>query len=167
MTIFAYIAAVWLIAGGAAMFWQRSRRFGTVAMTVLYGIFVLFPLPPLLHSAALPRISSGCLHRCRGQGLRTGNPFCRSSDRLDVADQAGLCVAEDGSSRSGDLWILLDLFRPWEPDGHLGGGSLSPAAPKELPLYRSISRVCLHAPRDTRRKAMSFEIWKPSLSNSP
>lgn len=46
-TIFAYIAAVWLSAGGAAMLWQRSRRFGAAALTILYGIFVLFPLPRL------------------------------------------------------------------------------------------------------------------------
>lgn len=45
MTISAYIAAVWLIAGGAAMLWQRSRRFGAGALSFLYGIFVLFPLP--------------------------------------------------------------------------------------------------------------------------
>lgn len=46
-TTFAYIATVWLIAGGAAMLWQRSRRFGAAALTILYGIFVLFPLPRL------------------------------------------------------------------------------------------------------------------------
>ena len=45
--IFAYIAAVWLIAGGAAMLWRTSLRFGAAALTVLYGIFVLFPLPRL------------------------------------------------------------------------------------------------------------------------
>lgn len=51
--ILAYIAAVWLIAGGAAMLWRTSLprhpslRFGAAALTVLYGIFVLFPLPRL------------------------------------------------------------------------------------------------------------------------
>jgi len=45
VTIFAYIAAVWLIAGGAAMLWRRSVRLGAAALAVLYGIFVLFPLP--------------------------------------------------------------------------------------------------------------------------
>jgi uncharacterized membrane protein YphA (DoxX/SURF4 family) len=44
-TVFAYIAAIWLIAGGAAMLWQRSAQFGAAALTILYGIFVLFPLP--------------------------------------------------------------------------------------------------------------------------
>jgi hypothetical protein len=45
MTIFAYIAAVWLIAGGAALLWQRSLPFGAGALAILYAIFVLFPLP--------------------------------------------------------------------------------------------------------------------------
>jgi hypothetical protein len=45
VTIFACIAAVWLIAGGAAMLWQRSERFGAAALAILYGIFIFFPLP--------------------------------------------------------------------------------------------------------------------------
>jgi uncharacterized membrane protein YphA (DoxX/SURF4 family) len=47
LTILAYIAAIWLIAGGAAMLWSRTRRFGAAALGILYGIFVLFPLPRL------------------------------------------------------------------------------------------------------------------------
>lgn len=45
MKIIGYVAAVWLIAGGAAMLRRRSLRFGAAALTILYGIFVLFPLP--------------------------------------------------------------------------------------------------------------------------
>jgi uncharacterized membrane protein YphA (DoxX/SURF4 family) len=45
VTVFAYIAAIWLIAGGAAMLWRRSERFGAAALAILYGIFILFPLP--------------------------------------------------------------------------------------------------------------------------
>jgi hypothetical protein len=41
----AYIAAIWLIVGGAALFWHKGRRFGAAALTILYGIFVFFPLP--------------------------------------------------------------------------------------------------------------------------
>ena len=39
------IAAVWLIAGGAAILWHRTARFGAAALAILYGIFILFPLP--------------------------------------------------------------------------------------------------------------------------
>lgn len=48
MTIVAYVAAVWLIVGGTALLWRRSLRVGAVALTILYGIFVLFPLPRLI-----------------------------------------------------------------------------------------------------------------------
>jgi hypothetical protein len=47
VTIFAYIAALWLIAGGAAMLWRNSERFGAAALAILYGIFTGFPLPRL------------------------------------------------------------------------------------------------------------------------
>jgi uncharacterized membrane protein len=48
VTIFAYIAALWLIVGGAAILWPRSLRFGAAALTSLYGIFIVFPLPRLV-----------------------------------------------------------------------------------------------------------------------
>lgn len=44
-TVIAYIFAVWLIVGGAAILWRRCMRFGAAALTILYGTFVLFPLP--------------------------------------------------------------------------------------------------------------------------
>jgi uncharacterized membrane protein len=47
VTIFAYIAAIWLIVGGVAILWRRSLGFGAAALTILYGIFMLFPLPRL------------------------------------------------------------------------------------------------------------------------
>jgi uncharacterized membrane protein YphA (DoxX/SURF4 family) len=47
VTIAAYIAAVWLIAGGSAMLWRQSARFGAAALAILYGIFTVFPLPRL------------------------------------------------------------------------------------------------------------------------
>lgn len=37
--IMAYIAAVLLIAGGAAIVWRRTARFGAVALAILYCIF--------------------------------------------------------------------------------------------------------------------------------
>jgi uncharacterized membrane protein YphA (DoxX/SURF4 family) len=45
VTAFAYIAALWLIAGGAAILWRRTEQFGAAALAILYGIFALFPLP--------------------------------------------------------------------------------------------------------------------------
>jgi hypothetical protein len=48
VTIFAYVAAIWLVVGGSATLWRKSFRFGVAALTILYGIFVVFPLPRLL-----------------------------------------------------------------------------------------------------------------------
>jgi len=43
--IFAYIAAIWLVVAGAALLWRTSRRIAAASLAILYGIFVLFPLP--------------------------------------------------------------------------------------------------------------------------
>jgi uncharacterized membrane protein len=45
VTVFACIAALWLIAGGAAILWRRTEHFGAAALAILYGLFILFPLP--------------------------------------------------------------------------------------------------------------------------
>ncbi len=43
--ILACLAAIWLIAGGAAILWRRTARSGAVALTVLYAIFGTFSFP--------------------------------------------------------------------------------------------------------------------------
>jgi uncharacterized membrane protein len=43
--LFAYITAVWMIAGGAAILWRRSARAGAAALAVIYFIFAVFWLP--------------------------------------------------------------------------------------------------------------------------
>ena len=43
--ILAHIAAVWLIAGGAAVIWRRTARAGAVAIALIYLVFGLFWLP--------------------------------------------------------------------------------------------------------------------------
>ncbi|HET8826197.1 MAG TPA: hypothetical protein VFM77_13760 [Terriglobales bacterium] len=44
-TVFAYIAAIWLVAAGAALLFRRTRRLAAASLAVLYAVFVLFPLP--------------------------------------------------------------------------------------------------------------------------
>ncbi len=51
--IFAYIGALWLIAGGAAILWRRTARFGAVALAIIYAIFGLFSFPRF-HTAPHP-----------------------------------------------------------------------------------------------------------------
>jgi uncharacterized membrane protein len=43
--IMAYITAVWMIAGGAAILWRRSARAGGAALAVIYFVFAIFWLP--------------------------------------------------------------------------------------------------------------------------
>jgi hypothetical protein len=43
--IFAYIAAAWLIAGGAAILLRQTAKWGAVALAVIYFIFAIFWLP--------------------------------------------------------------------------------------------------------------------------
>ena len=41
----AYIAAIWLIASGIAILWQRTARAGAVGAAIIYLIFAMFWLP--------------------------------------------------------------------------------------------------------------------------
>jgi uncharacterized membrane protein len=43
--VFAYIAAIWLIAAGTAILWRRSARWGARASARIYFIFAVFWLP--------------------------------------------------------------------------------------------------------------------------
>lgn len=43
--LFAYVTATWLVLGGAALLFERTRRAGAAALAVLYLIFGLFWVP--------------------------------------------------------------------------------------------------------------------------
>jgi uncharacterized membrane protein YphA (DoxX/SURF4 family) len=43
--ILAYITAVWMIAGGAAILWRRSAGAGGAALAIIYFVFAIFWLP--------------------------------------------------------------------------------------------------------------------------
>ena len=43
--ILAYITAIWMIVGGAAILWRRSARAGGAALAVIYFVFAIFWLP--------------------------------------------------------------------------------------------------------------------------
>jgi hypothetical protein len=45
LKVLVYIAAVWLVAAGAAVMWRRSRRIGAGAAAIIYGFFALALLP--------------------------------------------------------------------------------------------------------------------------
>src|SRR5436309_8780032 len=43
--ILAYIAAIWLLVGGATIVWRRTARVGAWALATIYLIFAVFWLP--------------------------------------------------------------------------------------------------------------------------
>ena len=45
--ILAYITAIWMMAGGAAILWSRSARAGGAALAIIYFVFAIFWLPRL------------------------------------------------------------------------------------------------------------------------
>jgi len=45
VTVLAYVAAAWLIAGGAAVLWRRTARLGAIALAIVYAAFAAFWLP--------------------------------------------------------------------------------------------------------------------------
>jgi uncharacterized membrane protein YphA (DoxX/SURF4 family) len=47
VTILAYITAVWMIAGGAAILWRRTVKPGAAALAAIYFVFTVFWLPRL------------------------------------------------------------------------------------------------------------------------
>jgi uncharacterized membrane protein len=130
MRILAYIAAVWLIAGGAAMLWPRTLRFGAGALAILYGIFVFFPLPRfytaphfLGYGAAtyIGALGSVCeqvilfvaaavvwqSQTARGLQSRRAATIARWT--------FGLCPVVFGLSHLTAVWAVLPLIPKWMP----------------------------------------------------
>jgi uncharacterized membrane protein YphA (DoxX/SURF4 family) len=59
--IFAYVVAVFLIAGGIAVFRRRSARFGSVALMIAYAIFAVFWLPRFYSAPHVLGIHAGVI----------------------------------------------------------------------------------------------------------
>ncbi len=45
VTFFAYLTAIWLIVGGAAILYERTARIGAVMLAIIYTVFAIFWLP--------------------------------------------------------------------------------------------------------------------------
>ena len=63
VTFFAYLTAVWLLAGGAAILIERTARIGAVMLAVIYTVFAIFWLPRL-HTAPHWDIASASTSAC-------------------------------------------------------------------------------------------------------
>jgi uncharacterized membrane protein len=132
MAAFGYVAGVWLIAGGTALLWQKSLRFGAAALALLYGIFILFPLPRFYTAAHYLgyRASTyiGVLGSvCEQIILFVGAAVVwesaiapgRQSPRgaLIARWTFGLCSVDFGLSHLTAVWAVLPLIPNWLPPG--------------------------------------------------
>ena len=45
VTFFAYLAAIWLIAGGSAIVFDRTVGIGAVMLAIIHTVFAIFWLP--------------------------------------------------------------------------------------------------------------------------
>jgi hypothetical protein len=132
ITIFAYIAATWLIVGGAAILWRRSLRFGATALTFLYGIFMLFPLPRLYtaphYLGYRASVYIGVMSNVCGQvflfvaaaivlgALATHNSLSRRA-ALAARWTFGFCSFAFGMGHLADIKAVAPMVPKWMPLG--------------------------------------------------
>jgi uncharacterized membrane protein len=131
-TIFAYIAAIWLIVAGAALLWRSSRRFAAASLTVLYGIFVLFPLPrfywgPHVHGQHAYVYLGVLVDVCQEIILFVAAVVVWKtlSGRDSLSQRAatllrwtfGLCSIDFGLAHLTAPWTLVPMIPKWMPFG--------------------------------------------------
>jgi uncharacterized membrane protein YphA (DoxX/SURF4 family) len=133
--IFAYIAAIWLIAGGAAILWQRTVRAGAWALAAIYFIFAVFWLPrfytaPHALGFRIPLLigllagvgqqlilvaAAGIVHTLHA----TRDPAWLSRAHLVVRWIFGLCSIDFGLGHLTGVREVAAMVPGWMP---LGGG---------------------------------------------
>jgi len=131
-TIFAYIAAIWLVVAGAALLWRSSRRIAAASLTILCGIFVLFPLPRFYWG---PHIKGHHAYIYFGvlvdvcqeiilfvaalvvwKSLTGGDSLSQRGARL-VRWMFGLCSIDFGLAHLTGPWTLVPMIPKWLPFG--------------------------------------------------
>jgi hypothetical protein len=105
------------VVAGAALLWRVSRRFAAASLTILYGIFALFPLPrfytaPHFLGYRAPVYIGVLGSVCQEIILFIAAVVVWKSVRTRFA------LAPSGSVRSLDVWALLGRFRPRTPHCH-------------------------------------------------
>jgi uncharacterized membrane protein len=131
-TIFAYIAAIWLILAGAALLWRGSRRSAAASLTILYGIFVLFPLPrfywrPHVHGHHAYVYIGTFVDVCQEIILFVAAVIVWKSlpgpDSLSpraaklVRWTFGLCSVDFGLAHLTAVWTIVPMIPKWMPFG--------------------------------------------------
>jgi hypothetical protein len=131
-TIFAYIAATWLMVAGAALLWRESRRFAAASLAVLYGILVLFPLPrfywgPHVHGKHVWVYLGVLVDVCQQIILliaalvvwkSLSGPDSLSHRAAQIARWTfGLCAIDFGLAHLTAIPRVVPLTPPWIPPG--------------------------------------------------
>jgi uncharacterized membrane protein len=135
VTIFAYITAVWMIAGGAAILWRRSARAGGAALAGIYFVLSVFWLPRLYYAPHILGFRfSVCVGVLAGLGSQLivfaagalvfaspAMPGTRSSSSprmiLIARWMFGLCSIDFGLSHLTDIHDNLMYVPKWMPLG--------------------------------------------------
>jgi len=131
-TIFAYITAFWMIAGGIAILWRRSARTGAAALAVIYFIFAVFWLPrfytaPLVLGFRIP-VLIGVLGGFGTQLIVSagGALVCASLAKRDSTWSRtvliarwifGLCSIDFGLAHLTDIKDMIVYVPIWMPLG--------------------------------------------------
>ena len=131
-TIFAYIAAIWLIVAGAALLKRSSRRIAAASLAILYGIFVLFPLPrfywgPHVHGQHAYVYLGVLVDVCQEgilfvaamvvwKSLPGKDSLSPRAARL-LRWTFGLCSIDFGLAHLTAPWTLVSMIPKWLPFG--------------------------------------------------
>lgn len=131
--LYACITAVWLVAGGAAMFWRWTARGGAKALAIVYLIFAVFWLPRLywgphvlgLHASVIIGVLGGVAEQvilvCGGlivsMRLRASSSPSPSRAALIVRVVFGLCSVDFGLAHLSGVKNVAALVPKWLPPG--------------------------------------------------
>lgn len=130
--MFAYIAAIWLVVAGAALLWRRSRHLAAASLALLYGIFVLFPLPrfywgPHVHGQRAYVYFGVLGDVCQEIILfvaavvvwksLSGPDSLSQREGTVVRWTFGLCSVDFGLAHLTAVWTLFPMIPKWLPFG--------------------------------------------------
>jgi uncharacterized membrane protein len=128
----AYVVATWLIAGGLAILWSRTARFGAIACAIIYFIFTVFWLVRL-HSAThflgySPKIIIGVLSGVAQQLILVvaGTLIYACASKTGPASRRtisvarwifGLCSVDFGLAHLTGVPVTATFVPKWIPFG--------------------------------------------------
>lgn len=130
--VLAYVAAIWLVAGGVAILWPRTTRAGAVACAVIYFIFAVFWLVRLRSATHFlgysPKVIIGVLSGVAQQLILVAAAMivyataCESSSargRLESVARwiFGLCSVDFGLTHLTGVQVTATFVPKWIPLG--------------------------------------------------